>query len=142
VGIGADGRALLHCHAYDCDPKAILDVLGLGWPDLVPPGHRHARRRQLMEGRRPDFQGPAREVVNVLAALEAIGSEWMIQLRCDCPYCGAPAAVLFASSWGVLCLSCPGDPEGESLGHGPWTCTLDEFKQALAGRVQDRRAAA
>src|SRR5690242_14583334 len=30
---GEDGRIVLHCHA-GCDPKAILDRLGLVWSDL------------------------------------------------------------------------------------------------------------
>src|SRR5512132_2184377 len=42
VGVGADGRALVYCHR-GCETTAIVDALGLSWPDLFPTGHRHAR---------------------------------------------------------------------------------------------------
>ncbi len=35
VGVGRDGRALVHCHA-GCDSLDVLDGLGLAWPDLFP----------------------------------------------------------------------------------------------------------
>jgi hypothetical protein len=42
VGIGADGRALVWCHT-GCPADEIVTALDLAWPDLFPPGHRHAR---------------------------------------------------------------------------------------------------
>ncbi|MGO8906631.1 MAG: hypothetical protein ACLQMH_13550 [Solirubrobacteraceae bacterium] len=35
VGVGRDGRALVHCHA-GCDTLDVLDALGLSWGDLFP----------------------------------------------------------------------------------------------------------
>lgn len=35
IGTGTDGRALVHCHA-GCDPKLILETLGLQMRDLMP----------------------------------------------------------------------------------------------------------
>jgi hypothetical protein len=131
VGIGVDGRALVHCHA-GCPVEAILEALRLAWPDLFPPGHHRARRRRLREARRADFNGGARTVANVLAALETLDADWFISLRCDCPHCGSPAAILQASPHGVS-YSCPGDAEAEALGFT--ACTLEQFKQALAGRL-------
>jgi hypothetical protein len=51
LGVGADGRALLHCHA-GCEVEPIVAALGLTWGDLFPPGHHRARRRRLPEARR------------------------------------------------------------------------------------------
>lgn len=42
VGEGVDGRVLLHCFA-GCPTADIVRALELGWPDLFPPGHHHAR---------------------------------------------------------------------------------------------------
>jgi hypothetical protein len=42
VKVGADGRALLWCFV-GCDAENVVAALGLAWPDLFPPGHRHAR---------------------------------------------------------------------------------------------------
>jgi hypothetical protein len=42
VSVGADGRALVWCHA-GCEAEAVVDALGLTWADLFPTGHRHAR---------------------------------------------------------------------------------------------------
>jgi hypothetical protein len=42
VGTGADGRALIRCHA-GCPADTIVAALDLAWPDLFPAGHRHAR---------------------------------------------------------------------------------------------------
>ena len=36
IGVGADGRALVHCHA-GCTPEAIMSTLGLTMADLMPP---------------------------------------------------------------------------------------------------------
>ena len=36
VGIGADGRAVLWCHAHQCDVQAITAALGLGVPACSP----------------------------------------------------------------------------------------------------------
>ncbi|MGO8906430.1 MAG: hypothetical protein ACLQMH_12525 [Solirubrobacteraceae bacterium] len=37
VGVGRDGRALVHCHA-GCDVLDVLDALGLSWRELFPRG--------------------------------------------------------------------------------------------------------
>jgi len=36
IGVGADGRALVHCHA-GCTPEAIMSTLSLTMADLMPP---------------------------------------------------------------------------------------------------------
>ncbi|MGZ4172653.1 MAG: hypothetical protein ACXVRN_14925, partial [Solirubrobacteraceae bacterium] len=42
VGVGADGRALIWCHA-GCPTEDVVATLDLAWGDLFPAGHRHAR---------------------------------------------------------------------------------------------------
>lgn len=138
VSLGVDGRALLYCFA-GCTVEEICGALGLEVCDLFPPGHRHARRLQVAPARRQDFTGSARVVVNVLAALEELGADWYLELRTDCAHCGSPAALIQASRRFAV-LSCPGDADAEALGYG--ACTLDQFEQALAGGVQERRRAA
>jgi hypothetical protein len=44
---GADGRALIWCHA-GCATEAVIAALGLQWADLHPPGSRHARRSPIL----------------------------------------------------------------------------------------------
>jgi hypothetical protein len=134
VSVGVGGQAVLWCFARQCAAEDIAGALRLEMCDLFPPGHRRARRRQLPQARRADFQGSARTVVNVLAALEALGDDWSASVRCACAFCGAPAAVLFADRERVG-LMCPGDPDPNALGH--WTCTADQLAQALAGRLED-----
>jgi hypothetical protein len=134
VAVGVGGQAVLWCFARQCDAEQIVAALDLEMCDLFPAGHRRARRRHLPDARRRDFAGSARTVVNVLAGLQALGSDWSASVRCDCPHCGAPAAVLFADREQVG-LMCPGDPDPDALGH--WTCTVDQFVQALAGRLED-----
>jgi hypothetical protein len=134
VSVGVGGQAILWCFAHQCAAEDIARALGLAVADLFPPGHRRARRRRLPDARRADFHGNARMIVNVLAALQALGGNWSASVRCACGYCGAPAAVLFADREQVG-LMCPGDPDPDALGH--WTCTVDQFTQALAGRVED-----
>lgn len=142
VQVGGDGRALIHCFAHDCRAEDVARALGLSIRDLFSPGHKHARRRRLQEARRIDFHGRAKTAANILCALDQLGVEWFIELRTDCPLCGSPAAVLFVSSWGIEYLSCPGDAEAEALGYAAGACTLDQARQALAARVEDRKRAA
>lgn len=80
IGVGDDGRALLHCHAR-CPPEAILAALGLDWKAVMPddrasgvrrtPVHAPAKEGLQVTGQHdaggPDFR-TAREAV---AALEA-----------------------------------------------------------------------
>jgi hypothetical protein len=144
VAVGADGRAVMHCHAHQCRVEDIVAALGLQMGDLFPAGHHRARRRQLPTARRDELTGNVRTVMNVLAGIDALGGDWYLSLRCDCPHCGSPAAILQVSPRYVL-VSCPGDSYAERLGYT--ACTLDQFAQALAGRLadqsanQDRRAA-
>lgn len=69
VAEGADGRALLHCHA-GCETAAIVAALGLSWSDLFPDGHRHAGRRKVIPPKPVDTADP---IVEVLAALSVVG---------------------------------------------------------------------
>ncbi len=71
VGIGADGRAVLWCHAHQCDVQTITAALGLSVADLFPDGHHRGRRYPLQPLRRSDFDGTARTVANVLHAQAA-----------------------------------------------------------------------
>jgi hypothetical protein len=85
VSVGGDGRALIWCFA-GCETQHIIDALGLTWPDLFPPGHRHARPIRGL--------GKAKRVLDiVLAALlelripyRATSDErmWVAEL---CPVC-------------------------------------------------------
>lgn len=53
VNEGADGRALVYCHA-GCEAADIVAALGLQWQDLFPPGHHKARPiRMLAKPRAP-----------------------------------------------------------------------------------------
>ena len=92
VSVGADGRAVLWCHAHQCDVETITAALGLSVQDLFPAGHRHARRRSSRPVRRSDFTGAAHTVANVLYALEQIEEPWRLLLASDCPYCGSQGA--------------------------------------------------
>jgi hypothetical protein len=96
--------------------------------DLFPPGHRRGRRFDLRVARRADFTGPAREVVNVLAALDELAVRWTAMVVMQCVYCGGQAW-LRASSTSRPYLDCTGG------------CGLTEFKGSLAVRVEERRAA-
>lgn len=136
VSVGADGRALLRCFARECAAEDIAAVLDLAITDLFPPGHRRARRRRLPEASRSSFTGNARTVANVLAAVDRLGADWYLELRADCMHCGSPAALVVASPRSVF-LSCPSDVGAEELGYTP--CTLDQFTQALAARLEDHK---
>jgi len=140
IFVGADGRAVPHCFVCNGHPKDIAAAVGLDPRDSFPQGHHRARRRRLPDAHRVDFTGNARTVANILCALDQLGREWYIELRADCPHCGGPAAVVFAASWGIEYLACPGDADAEALGYT--ACTLDQFVQALAARVEDRKRAA
>jgi len=144
VSTGADGRALVHCHAHGCSVDAIVSALDLTIPDLFPAGHRHARRRRLHEARRNDFTGPAAYAANTLIALDELGHSWSLSIQTDCPHCGAPRCLLVARSRtadsdGSLFVSCPGDEYAAVLGYG--ACTVQQFLEALAGMIEVRRAA-
>jgi hypothetical protein len=88
VRVGADGRAVLYCHAHQCNAEAITASLGLRVADLFPDGHHCGRRYALRPVARSNFDGPARRLVNVIAALEALDEPWRILLTTDCTYCG------------------------------------------------------
>ena len=139
VSIGADGRAVLWCFAHQCSIERIVDALELDVRDLFPAGHRRAHRRHLHEARRSDFSGNARTVANVLLALEQLGADWAVEVRTDCAHCGSPRALLHVSSHSAF-LSCPSDEYAREVGHV--ACSLHQFQQALAGRIEDRRRAA
>jgi hypothetical protein len=136
VSARADGSPRFWCFAHQCEYEQIARAIGIELRDLFPAGHHRARRRRLLDARRADFTGHARTFANVLAGLEIVGVGWYLELRCDCPYCGSAAAVLQASP-GFMLLSCPGDDYAERLGYT--ACTLDQFTQALAGRVEEQR---
>lgn len=120
VRVGADGRAVLWCHAHQCSAESITASLGLQVCDLFPDGHHRGRRYPLRHVARSDFDGSARTLVNVLAALEAIDEQWRVLLTCACPYCGHPGAWLRASHDHVD-VDCPNG------------CGTTEFVQALLG---------
>jgi hypothetical protein len=128
VVVGADGRALLWCHAHQCDIERITAALGLAVADLFPDGHHRGRRYPSRPVKRSDFDGTARTVANVLYALERLGEPWTLMLACDCTYCGGPGSWLRASREHVD-LDCP-------AGCGP-----EEFTQALLARLNKETAA-
>jgi hypothetical protein len=87
IGVGADGRALICCHA-GCDTRNVVAALGLTWTDLFPAGHRHARPlRGVAKARRP--------IDLVLAAVRELGIDYRatrsasLWVVARCPACGA-----------------------------------------------------
>jgi hypothetical protein len=53
VGVGVDGRALLHCHA-GCSTADVLAELGLSWPDLFVDGEQERHVELPRRRRHPD----------------------------------------------------------------------------------------
>jgi hypothetical protein len=129
MAVGADGRALLWCHAHQCDVQAITATLGLQVADLFPDGHPRGRRYPLRPVMRSDFDGAAHKVANVLYALEQLDEEWTLMLTCRCPYCGKYGLWLRATDERVN-VDCSG-------GCGP-----EEFTQALLGLLAKKEEAA
>lgn len=68
---GVDGRAIVRCFR-GCRTEAVIAALGLGWADLFPPGHHHARPLALVVRR------PRRALDLVLEVLRELG----IPYRC------------------------------------------------------------
>jgi hypothetical protein len=126
IATGADGRAVVWCHAHQCDVREIAAALGLQVADLFPDGHRRGRSYAVQPLRRSDFRGIARDVANVLFSLEELGEEWALMLACACPYCGDPGAWLRAGADRVV-IDCGGG------------CDSRAFTQALLGRLDERR---
>jgi hypothetical protein len=129
VSVGADGRALLWCHAHQCEAKAIVAALGLSVADLFPDGHYRGRRYPLGPVKRSDFDRAARKVVNVLFALEQLHEEWTLMLTCHCPYCGEYGLWLRATDERVN-VDCSGG------------CGSEEFTQALLGLLEKKEETA
>jgi hypothetical protein len=130
VSVGSDGRCLVYCHAHACSVEDIAAAIGLTVADLFPAGHRHARRLDVPRASRPDFtDGPARDVANILYAVDQLDGEWRCELILRCPACGDPMALLVASTRHPTFMSCPN------------ACTATQAAQVLAGQLADRRAA-
>jgi len=141
VGVGADGRALLWCHAHQCDPEAITAALGLSVTDLFPDGHRNGRRFAIRPLKRSDFAGPARSAANILFVLEKIAQPWRLMLASECPYCGSPGAWLNVRSGGHVLTNGYRDPSGCVEVDCPSGCTADNYMQALLARLDEKEAA-
>jgi hypothetical protein len=122
VRVGADGRAVLWCHAHQCDVKTITSALGLQVVDLFPDGHYRGRRYPVQPLKRSDFAGAARTVANVLHALEEIGENWKLMISSDCPCCGSMGGSFRANSDGHVDADCP---EG---------CNAENYVRGLLGR--------
>jgi hypothetical protein len=129
VSVGADGRALAHCHAHDCDVQDVTAALGLDVCDLFPAGHKRARRVGMPEVARRDFKGPAGDVAHVLYALEQLDLGWRCELAMYCPACGDPAKLVASSLYDTF-VSCPN------------FCTAEKVAQILAGKLADQRRVA
>jgi hypothetical protein len=129
VSPGADGRALVHCHAHACEVEDITAAIGLQLCDLFPSGHRHARRLGVHPARRADFAGAARDVADTIYALDRLKEDWRAELILQCPGCGSGSALFVASSRHPSFMSCESG------------CTVEQAAQTLAGQLQDRRAA-
>jgi hypothetical protein len=128
VSPGADGRALLHCFV-GCDVEAIVAALGLEMCGLFPAGHRRARRLGVHPARRPDFTGAARDVADMVYAVDRLGEDWRVELILQCPVCSSGSAMFVASTRHPSFVSCPGG------------CTVEQVAQTFAGQLADRRAA-
>jgi hypothetical protein len=131
VSPGADGRAVVWCHAHQCFIEDIVAALGLSMGDLFPAGHRHARRRQLAQANRADFHGNARTAVDALLALEKLGEPWRMEITTNCPYCGYQNAQLVVQS----------NPGYRPFLHCEAACTVRMYAEALAGLLEDREEA-
>jgi hypothetical protein len=125
--IGADGRALAHCHAHDCDVQDVTAALGLDVCDLFPAGHRRARRLPVHHAQRNDFTGHAREAVDLLYALVAVGDDWRVEITAPCSACGHEQALYVTSDRYETFLSCPN------------ACTPRMAAQALTGRITEAK---
>lgn len=112
---GADGRALVHCHAL-CDTDAIVKALGLVMADLYPSGHHKGHRKPPVVKRAP---APAEAL---LMALTRIGAEWSGLIHSECPYCEHPALWWKIRAAGVD-VECPNG------------CSRDEVLRALDNAV-------
>jgi hypothetical protein len=128
VSPGADGRALLHCFV-GCDVEAITAAIGLGVPDLFAAGHRRARRLDVRPARRADFTGPARDIADMVYAIDQLDETWRAELSMQCPSCGSGSAMFVVSTRHSPFVSCPGN------------CTVEQVAQTLAGALADRMAA-
>jgi hypothetical protein len=137
VGAGADGRAVLWCHAHQCDVETITAALGLSVQDLFSDGHHHGRRHPSKPVRRSDFSGPAKVVANVLYALERIEEPWQLMLASDCPYCGLPGAWLRVRSPGHLLANGLIDADGAVDVDCPLGCSAGNYTQALLGALEE-----
>lgn len=124
VSEGTDRRVLLHCFARQCEPRLILERLGLQVGDLFPAGHHKARRSGPVSVRTSDLTEQAQVVARTLRDLNAAGMPWEAMVMCDCPFCGGPGAWLRTSSrrGNVPVVDCP---EG---------CGPREFTLALQAR--------
>lgn len=131
---GADGRALIWCHA-GCDTEAVIAALGLRWSDLFPPGHRNARPSPILA------RGSAtREAVDlVLEALRELGIAYRAtRNRCmwvseRCPSCEIETDAIPWPLW-IVREDERGPRAGHRVrlicGHG---CTQEAILAALLG---------
>jgi hypothetical protein len=91
---GADGRAVLFCHA-GCDTENVIRALDLRWPDLFPHGHRRAPRSRQPQLVTESALDSAKRV------LAAAGRTWRPTTEPDmvvvdqCPACEQPEVWLY-----------------------------------------------
>ncbi len=73
IGVGDDGRVLLHCHA-GCTVEAVVGALGMQVRDLMPAQNSHGRSTQNGNGHAKTGKSPKRYATagEALAALERI----------------------------------------------------------------------
>jgi hypothetical protein len=95
--------------------------------DLFQDGHRRGHRYPLRPVRRPDFNGAALKIANIIYALERLGEPSTVMLGFRCPYCGDPGAWLRASA-GRIELDCTQGCEPEAI------------VRALLGRLNEEAA--
>jgi hypothetical protein len=139
VAIGADGRAVVWCFAYQCEAEAITAALGLNVADLFPDGHERGRRRPSQPVKRSDFHGPGQIAANVLYALERVEEPWRLMLASDCPYCGSQGAWLNVRARGSVLPNGLIDPDGRVELDCPNGCSSDNYVQALLGRLDEEK---
>lgn len=120
---GADGAAILYCHAHQCTTKELVRALGMSMSELFPDHHRQAPRR-----RRPPRVRQQHPAVVILSALSVNGIHYRntanqhMYVAERCPACGFPDMWVFRDGRDVRVCCMEG-------------CTPTEIVRALTANI-------